>query len=164
MTNTDMKKKIEEVFLTHRKRDYKYHIITFTIALTLAYFCESPLNYITLHSEFLYWPFRIIHFNNERIAWSYCHLEITLLFISLYIVLHDMLDDKASLRIIALDLVITVQIILKRELEKYADERDVVNGEKPLKRKVIRPNKSFFEYFFGFKTLESKQLDDKLFI
>ena len=74
-----------------------------------------------------------------------------------------MLDDKTSLRIIALDLVITVQIILKRELEKYADERDVVNGEKSLRRKLIRPNKSFLEYFFGFKTLESKEFDDKLF-
>ena len=163
MTTEEMKEKIEKTFADGRWRDYIYHAVILILAFILVYFFESPLDAAWLHSEFLYWPFRIIHFNNERIAWKVCHLEIALLFVSLYIVLHDIIQPNSSLRIVSLDLVITVQIFIKRELEKYSDERDIVTGDKALSRKFIRSNNSFLEYFFGFKTGTTKETENRLF-
>ena len=75
-----------------------------------------------------------------------------MLLASFYICLHDIFKQNASFKVVVVDLIWISQVIIEDQSKKKRVERETLQGKIPFEVESLRPNRSYIEYFFSFKT------------
>ena len=71
---------------------------------------------------------------------------------SFYICIHDIFKPNSSFKVVIVDLIWISQVIIEDQSKKKRVERETLQGKIPFEVDSLRPNRSYIEYFFSFKT------------
>ena len=146
-------------FSDQRYRDRIYLSFTLAAAALLSLAPLSSHLEVGMQIEMMYWMIRVIQVNKMGISSRFCHVQTLTLLASFYICLHDLFSPAPSLRIILLDLLCISQVIIEDQSKKKRVERETLSGKRPFDVDSLRPNRSYLEYFFSFKSDKTKKLE-----